>query len=81
MATDRTIETCLVYVDLQDPTAQGWAWRVTYTDGHQESGPADDLDDGISQCAACAPEGVVPLEVKHWQYREYESGSYLFAAE
>jgi len=81
MTTDRTLNYCLVCVDSQDPSNEGWAWRVVYDDGHQESGPADDLDDGIRQCAAHAPEGVVPLERRGWTYRDHEGDSFIFCAE
>jgi hypothetical protein len=33
-----------IYWDSQDPNNEGWAERLTYDDGHQESGPCDLID-------------------------------------
>jgi hypothetical protein len=34
------------YIDSQDPADVGWAYRLTLSDGHEESGPLDSaLDD------------------------------------
>ena len=66
-----------VYIDDQDSTNVGWAWRCT-VDGHTESGPADSADDGILQAAACAPEGAVPLDLAAWTYHDGGVGSYRF---
>ena len=73
---ERTIETAVAYLDRQDPTDTGWAYRVTYTDGHQESGGADDLADAIVQCAALGD--VVPTDIAAWTYREHDGGSYVW---
>ena len=40
----RTIRELTIYWDAQDPKNEGWAYRVTYTDEHEESGQWDWLD-------------------------------------
>ena len=40
----RELKQIEVYWDSQDPANEGWAERLTYDDGHQESGPCDELD-------------------------------------
>lgn len=37
----RTIAAALAYIDDQDPADIGWAYRITYNDGHEESGAMD----------------------------------------
>ena len=39
MSTTRTLDTAEAYMDSSDPADCGWAYRLTYTDRHQESGP------------------------------------------
>ena len=43
----RSLVSALVYVDSSDTTSIGWAFRLTFDDGHQESGALDsELNDG-----------------------------------
>jgi hypothetical protein len=44
----RTLDTAIAYWDDQDPTNTGWAYRLTYSDGHQESGGLDAEDDAAA---------------------------------
>ena len=58
--TDRTVRTVEIFWDDQDSTAEGWAFRVTFSDGHEESGAADgESDDGISTLSS-AIAGYLP---------------------
>jgi hypothetical protein len=36
----RTLTTAIAYYD-GDPTNEGWAYRLEFADGHEESGPMD----------------------------------------
>lgn len=38
MTTTRTATECKIYWDTQDPANEGWAYRVLFSDGHEESG-------------------------------------------
>ena len=58
MRTAEQITEILVYWDASDPNNEGWAQRVTYEDGHQESDEAthdvatmDDLDVAVVAAA------------------------------
>lgn len=37
----RTIIEAIAYIDDQDSSDVGWAYTLTFSDGHQESGPLD----------------------------------------
>lgn len=50
---NRTLITALAYQDTQDPGAEGWAYRLTFDDGHEESGP---LDSGYNDPEGAASE-------------------------
>lgn len=39
--TSRTLTSALAYTDDQDPSDIGWAYRLRYSDDHEESGPMD----------------------------------------
>lgn len=46
---DRIVRTVEIFWDDQNSTDEGWAYRVNFAGGHEESGPADgESDDGIS---------------------------------
>jgi hypothetical protein len=68
----RTITTATIYVDSQDPQDSGWAWRVRYTDGHEESGGAEDVADAVVQCAAYG----AALDISAWTHLAHDGGSY-----
>lgn len=38
---DRTLTSATAYYDETDPHNVGWAYRMAYSDGHQESGSLD----------------------------------------
>jgi len=52
----RSLTSALAYQDTQDPGAEGWAYRLDYSDGHRESGPLDsaynDPEGAASELAA-----------------------------
>jgi hypothetical protein len=41
----RTLTTAIAYYDSSDPTNEGWAFRLDFECGHQESGPLDSETD------------------------------------
>lgn len=43
--TERTLAEATIYWDVQDRGNEGWAYRLTYTDGHRESGAVDGMSD------------------------------------
>lgn len=43
-----------VYWDDQDPNDEGWAWRWRSPDGHEESGPANSLEEAMAEAESCA---------------------------
>ncbi len=74
--------TCLVYVDQQDASNIGWAWRVVTVDEHgarhEESGAADDEVDGIMQCHAVV---ACPTTLAAWDYVDGDGeGHYRWTA-
>lgn len=70
------VKRATVYVDSQDTSNEGWAWRVSYADGHAESGEADDIVDGINQCAAVDEQ--VPMDLDQWQVER--DGSHVWGS-
>lgn len=60
----RTVRRVEIFWDDQDSTDEGWAYRVHYTDGHEESGACSsgDPDDAIGDLAAAVasdlPDGM-----------------------
>lgn len=72
-----TITAC-IYVDTQDATNVGWAWRVVTVDDegdrHEESGGCDDAADGIQQVRAYA--SAAPSSLAGWTYSDGGDGSY-----
>lgn len=41
MPASRTLTSAIAYTDSQDSSDVGWAYRLRYSDGHEESGPMD----------------------------------------
>ena len=42
MTSRRTIKRAVIYWDTKARDREGWAWRIEYDDGHEESGPWED---------------------------------------
>ena len=43
----RTLATAAAFIDSSDSASVGWAYRLTFTDGHEESGALDSaIEDG-----------------------------------
>lgn len=80
--TTRTLETAIAFVDAQDPSDLAWAYRLTYDDGHQESGPMDtDIGDESGAILDELRELVGGAwEAGRWEYRDAEHGSYVWRA-
>lgn len=63
-SSGRVVRRVEIFWDDQDSTDEGWAYRVHYTDGHEESGACSsgDPDDAIGDLAAAVasdlPDGV-----------------------
>ena len=77
-----------IYVDSQDSTDEGWAWRVVAIDEvgarHEESGGCVDEADGIQQVRAYAPEAPADLYItasERWDYCDADQGSYTWSGE
>jgi hypothetical protein len=57
-----TITEATIYWDAQDPDDEGWAWRIKWNHGGEESGPWDaECDGSITQLE----EAVVSLAGQH----------------
>ena len=52
-----------IYWDAQDIANEGWAFRVRFSDGHEESGAYDNL--GMNATAAQLRDAVVALAWEH----------------
>lgn len=66
MTTTRTINEVRVYWDSQDPTNEGWAYRVDYSDGHRESGSLSDyVDLPMLTDSAALSDAVVEVAWQH----------------
>ena len=67
----RELTSCRVYWDTSDPNNEGWAEKLEFNDGHEESGPCHLLDEDEGNDLAMK-EAVVWLA---WQYDvEIEAG-------
>jgi hypothetical protein len=79
----RTLDTAIAYWDDQDPTNTGWAYRLTYSDGHQESGGLDTVA-GDDPAVLAELEALVVRDGGTWtrpDYRDGDGGSYEWRAE
>ena len=56
----------IIYVDSQDATDIGWAYRLTRDDGHQESGSGDSAEDCIAQIRGYSWAAEVPARLAGW---------------
>jgi hypothetical protein len=84
--TTRSIETATAYIDSQDASNIGWAFRVEYDDGSQESGPmdtsaADETGAIIDELEAVVAAHGGAWSAGSWSYRENDGGAYLWTAE
>lgn len=75
-SSSRAILSAVAYIDDQDPTDAGWAYRLTYDDSHQESGAlscaSDDRSGAASELGALIEaEGVEDGAVR-WQITPVE---------
>lgn len=52
-----------IYWDSQDSSNEGWAYRIRFSDGHEESGSHDGL--GMNATAAQLRDAVVSLAWEH----------------
>lgn len=66
-----TLTTATIYWDTQDPTNEGWAYRVRYSDGHEESGEWDAM---INERDGGVADAVIDLVAQHGG-PEIDSGS------
>jgi hypothetical protein len=68
MTTTRKLTAAIAYVDTQDPSNTGWAYRLDFECGHQESGELDSETDANGEVvveleAIIAAHGGVVLGV------------------
>lgn len=84
---DRTLIRAIAFIDSQDTSNKGWAYRLTFSDNHQESDALDSaLDDGAGAASELAaliaandgPEVAIGSGI---EYHDAEEGSFRWSAE
>lgn len=79
------IDTVTACIDNSDPDNTGWAYRVEYDDGSQESGPMradvdDESDAIIDELRSIVAEFAGGVAAGTWAYHESDGGYYVWTA-
>ena len=80
-ATTRTLTEATIYWDAADPQDEGWAFRVRYDDGREESGRAEDVQIGNLPDSASPDQldrAVVSLAYQHGE--EIDTGEVAYSS-
>lgn len=80
----RNIETATAYFDRQDPSNEGWAYRIRFDNGDEESGPmdatTDDNAEALTELEAIVGRWGGDWDAGDWRYRDSEDGHYVWTA-
>jgi DNA-directed RNA polymerase subunit L len=80
----RQIDTATAYYDVSDPNNHGWAFRIRFEDGDQESGPMDAATDAngeaLDELQKLVADAGGEWDAGTWEFRDGGEGSYVWTA-
>jgi hypothetical protein len=82
---DEMLKMATAYWDRSDVNNEGWAYRLRFEGGEQESGPMDTSTDAngeaLDELQKLVTKAGGDWDAGSWRYRDHEDGSYVWTAE